>query len=97
MLIIVEGEVTVSRPQEGSGGPIRTFRSGDYVGELAATRPTARRQCHRRPPGRPWADSEGSRATRHIGGAARSGHGHARPGGTARHRLGPVIPCRRER
>jgi HEAT repeat protein len=38
MLIIVEGEVTVSRPQEGSGGPIRTVRSGDYVGELSLLR-----------------------------------------------------------
>jgi len=38
MLIIVEGEVTVSRPQEGSGGLIRTVRSGDYVGELSLLR-----------------------------------------------------------
>jgi HEAT repeat protein len=38
MLIIVEGEVTVSRPQEGSGVPIRTVRSGDYVGELSLLR-----------------------------------------------------------
>jgi hypothetical protein len=38
MLIIVEGEVTVSRPQEGSPGPIRTVRSGDYVGELSLLR-----------------------------------------------------------
>jgi HEAT repeat protein len=38
MLIIVEGEVTVSRTQEGSGGPIRTVRSGDYVGELSLLR-----------------------------------------------------------
>ena len=38
MLIIVEGEVTVSRPQEGSGGHIRTVRSGDYVGELSLLR-----------------------------------------------------------
>jgi CRP-like cAMP-binding protein len=37
-LIIVEGEVTVSRPQDGSGGPIRTVRSGDYVGELSLLR-----------------------------------------------------------
>jgi CRP/FNR family transcriptional regulator, cyclic AMP receptor protein len=38
MLIIVEGEVTVSRPQEGSAGFIRTVRSGDYVGELSLLR-----------------------------------------------------------
>jgi hypothetical protein len=38
MLIIVEGEVTVSRAQDGSGGPIRTVRSGDYVGELSLLR-----------------------------------------------------------
>jgi HEAT repeat protein len=38
MLIIVEGEVTVSRPQKGSGAPIRTVRSGDYVGELSLLR-----------------------------------------------------------
>jgi CRP-like cAMP-binding protein len=38
MLIIVEGEVTVSRPQQGSGGLIRTVRSGDYVGELSLLR-----------------------------------------------------------
>jgi CRP-like cAMP-binding protein len=38
MLIIVEGEVTVSRPQEGSGIPVRTVRSGDYVGELSLLR-----------------------------------------------------------
>jgi CRP-like cAMP-binding protein len=38
MLIIVEGEVTVSRPQKGSGTPVRTVRSGDYVGELSLLR-----------------------------------------------------------
>jgi HEAT repeat protein len=38
MLIIVEGEVTVSRPQDASEGHIRTFRSGDYVGELSLLR-----------------------------------------------------------
>jgi CRP-like cAMP-binding protein len=38
MLIIVEGEVTVSRPQEGSGGFVRTVQSGDYVGELSLLR-----------------------------------------------------------
>ncbi|HEX5576142.1 MAG TPA: HEAT repeat domain-containing protein, partial [Gemmatimonadales bacterium] len=38
MLIIVEGEVTVSRPQEGSVGAISTVRSGDYVGELSLLR-----------------------------------------------------------
>jgi CRP-like cAMP-binding protein len=37
-LIIVEGEVTVSRAPVSSGGPIRTFRSGDYVGELSLLR-----------------------------------------------------------
>ena len=44
MLIIVEGEVTVSRPQKGSGDacpnrPVRRLRRG----ALAATRPAARR------------------------------------------------------
>jgi HEAT repeat protein len=38
MLIIVEGEVTVSRPQKGSEIPLRTVRSGDYVGELSLLR-----------------------------------------------------------
>jgi CRP/FNR family transcriptional regulator len=38
MLIIIEGEVTVSRPHQGSETPLRTVRSGDYVGELSLLR-----------------------------------------------------------
>ena len=95
MLVIVRGEVTVSRQGEGSFRP-KTLRSGEHVGELALlARPTSFGRRHRRAGRGSRADPEGCRVACHPRRAAGSGVGDAsNAGGKARYRGNRMIESR---